>query len=178
MISINVGTIEAFDDHNQEFMYYEGGVVDFEYSLKAVYEWEGVWKKSFLKQEATPYEMFDFYKRMAINGIEDKFLTDNVIRQLKDYIGDKSTATTFTSREGQNGNKSRPTKYTSEEVYASMFSAGIPLEFENRNLNRLMTILQVISVKNGPAKKMDKQEVMKQNRDLNKARKEQLKTKG
>jgi hypothetical protein len=52
------------------------------------------------------------------------------------------------------------------------------MEFENRNLNRLMTILRIISLKNEPPKKMNRQDIMRQNAELNRQRREQLKTKG
>src|SRR5690606_39800968 len=59
----------------------------------------------------------------------------------------------FNTRESsQNGNKGKI--YTAEEIYAMMFMEGIDIEFENRNLNRLMTMLRIIGNYKVPPKKM------------------------
>lgn len=181
MITIDLGNIEYYDGNSNQFIYEEGGVVRFEYSLKAVYEWESRWKKPFLKGDITDEEMIDFYKKMALDPIKEQFLTGYVVKTLTDYISDSNTATTFsTPPDGQNGNNpfSKGKIYSAEELYAMMFSAGVPLDFENRNLNRLMVILKIISSYNSPPKKMNKQDILKQNSTLNAQRKAQLKTRG
>jgi hypothetical protein len=181
LISIDLGTIEYYDGSKNQFVYDEGGVVRFEYSLKVLYDWEAKWRKSFLKGDLTEQELIDFYKMMALDPIEEKFLTVDVLNVLAEYIQDTPTATTFSSyQEGQNGNNmaSKPKIYTAEEIYAVMFSAGIPIEFETRNLNRLMVILKIIAAHNNPPKKMSKQDILKQNASLNAQRKAKLKTRG
>lgn len=181
MITIDLGAIEYFDDETNQFKYDKGGIVRFEYSLKVMYEWESKWRKPFLKGGYTEQELVDFYKMMALDPFNEKFLTVEVMRTLAEYIKDANTATTFSSiQDGSNGNKltNKPKIYTSEELYALMFSAGVSIEFENRNLNRLMTILRIIGAHNEPPKKMSKQDILKQNASLNAQRKAQLKTKG
>lgn len=181
MITIDLGTIEYYDGNLNEFVYDEGGIVRFEYSLKVLYDWEGKWKKPFLKGELTDNEWLDFYMMMALDPIEERFMTENVMRMLAEYISDSNTATTFTSIDnGQNGNKtsSKGKLYTAEELYAMMFEAGIDIEFETRNLNRLLVILRIISSHNSPPKKMSKNDVYRQNASLNAQRKAQMKTKG
>lgn len=181
MITIDLGTIEYFDGSTNSFSYEKGGVVRFEYSLKALYEWEGRWRKPFLKGELTEKELVDFYMTMAMDPIEEKFLTHDVMMILADYIKDTNTATTFSSGpEGQNGNNplSKKKLYTAEELYAMMFSAGVSIEWETRNLNRLFVVLNIIGSYNNPPKKMSKQDIMKQNASLNAQRKAKLKTKG
>lgn len=178
MISIDLGEIEYYDPTDNVFYTEECGIVDFEFSLKAIYDWEHKYKKSFLKGNLSPEESIDFYCMMALRPIEPKFLTGNVITTLKDYISDSGTATIFSS--SQNGNKtaSKGKIYTAEEIYAIMFMNNIDLEFENRNFNRLMTIIRVIDVYNSPKKKMSKQDIMKQNAELNRQRKAMLNTRG
>lgn len=180
MITIDLGVYEYYDDYKQEFVTEKGGLARFEYSLKVLYEWESRWRKPFLKGELTEQESLDFYKLMAIDPIDEKFLTMEVIEILTDYVRDTNTATTFTTHDsGQNGNNNRKNKiYTAEEIYALMFSAGVPLEFENRNLNRLMIILRIIGSYNQPPKKMSRQDILRQNASLNEQRKAKLKTKG
>lgn len=180
MITVDLGTIEYYNDATNEFVYEQGGIVRFEYTLKMVYDWESKWRKPFLKGGLTDEETVDFYKMMALDPIDEKFLTVNVQNLLAEYIKDSQTATTFsTTQNGQNGNSStRPKIYTAEEIYALMFSGGVDIEFENRNLNRLMTILRIISSYNTPPKKMNKQDVLKQNAELNRQRRAQLGTRG
>ncbi len=181
MITIDLGSIEYYDDSNNQFVYEDGGVVRFEYSLKAVYDWEAVWQKPFLKGELTEEELIDFYMRMALDPIEEKFLTNEVMSTLAEYIQNMNTATSFSTMQGGQGGGSSSNKsktHTAEELYALMFSAGVPLDFENRNLNRLLVILRIIASYNNPPKKMSKQDILRQNATLNAQRKAQLKTKG
>jgi hypothetical protein len=181
---MDLGTMELYDGINNEFIHYEVGVVRFEYSLKALYEWEAKWKKPFLTAnsngELSNEELLDFYKMMALDPIEEESFTDDVMVSLSEYIGDSTTATTFHSFDkGQNGNNNTRGKvYTAEELYAMMIMANVPLEFENRNLNRLLVILRVISSYNNPPKKMTQQDIMQQNKEINAKRKAQFKTKG
>ena len=180
VITLDLGTIEYYDSGSNQFMYEEGGIVRFEYSLKVVYDWEAKWLKPFLKGGLTNEEMVDFYKMMALDPMDERFLTDGVMMKLSEYVSNTPTATTFSSPGSQNGNQtSRGTKvYTAEEIYALMFSAQISLEFENRNLNRLLTILRIIATYNEEPKKMSQEDIMRQNRELNAQRRAQLKSKG
>jgi hypothetical protein len=179
MLTIDLGTIEYFDSSKNEFVYETGGIVRFEYTLKALYEWEGKWKKPFLKGELTYTEMVDFYRLMALDKFDEKFLNAEVAKLISEYIQDTNTATKISDASGAKGPTQVKNKiHTAEELYAMMFSAGVPLEFENRNLNRLITILKVISVQNNPPKKMTREETLKQNYELNKQRREQMKTQG
>ena len=182
MITIDLGTDEYYDGSINQFVYDEGGVVDFEYSLKVIYEWEAKWKKPFLKGDLTDEETIDFYSMMALQPVKKQFLMkDEVFEKLAKYIADSNTATTFTSAEElQNGNNSfsKGKIYTAEELYALMFMNHVPLEFETRNFNRLLTVLRIIGNYNAPKKKMSKQDIYKQNAELNRQRKEQLKSKG
>jgi hypothetical protein len=180
LITIDLGTIEYYDSSSNQFEYEEGGVVRFEYTLKVVYDWENRWRKPFLKGGLTNEETVDFYKRMALDPIDEKFLTRSVMAKLSEYINDDSTATTFTTAdEGQNKGKGPKSKiYTSEELYALMFSQHVPLEFENRNLNRLLVILKIINMQSEEPKKMSREDVLRQNRELNEKRRQMYKTKG
>lgn len=172
--------MDYYDSESNQFVYEEVGIVRFEYSLKVLYEWEGKWRKSFLKGELTDDEWVDFCSMMALDPIDKKFITDDVVNILSKYVSDSSTATTFSSREGQNGSKgsTKGKLYTAEEIYALMVMANIPIEFEHRNLNRLLVILRVIQSYNAKPEKMSKQDVYRQNAQLNAARKKQMQTKG
>lgn len=180
VIEIDLGTMEYYDEDKNEFVYEDGGVVRFEYSLKSVYDWEARWKRPFLKNDHTPEEIKDFYLTMAIDPIDPKFMNRRVMETLSSYVGSTPTATTFTSRQNnQNGNSLGIGKvYTAEEIYGLMFLNHIPLEFETRNLNRLLVILRVITSYNQPKEKMDQSDIYEQNRKLNEERKAKYGTKG
>lgn len=180
VIEIDLGTMEYYDEERNEFVYEEGGVVRFEYSLKAVYDWEAKWKQPFLKSHHSSEEIEDFYLTMAIDPIDPKFMTRGTMELLSSYIESTSTATTFASRQtNQNGNNLGIGKvYTAEEIYGLMFLNNIPLEFETRNLNRLLVILRVISNYNRPKEKMSQSDIYEQNRRLNEERKAKYGTKG
>lgn len=181
VITIDLGTIEYYDDYSNQFVYEEGGVVRFEHTLKMIYDWEAKWLKPFLKGGLTHEELIDYYMMMALDPIDEKFLTEDVMVTLAKYIEDSHTATTFsTTPDGQNDNTvtNKAKNYTAEELYALMFTAGIPIEFENRNLNRLLTVLKIVSSYNTPPKKMSKQDIYKQNASLNEQRKAMMNSKG
>lgn len=179
MIKIDLGNLEYFDGNINQFVYYEGGIVRFEYSLKVVYDWEAKWGKHFLKGNLSNDELFDFYMTMALDPVDEKFMTDEVMVTLSEYIQGSHTATTFSSvQDGTSGSSPTGKTYSAEEIYALMFSANVDLEFENRNLNRLLVILKIISSHNSPPKKMNKSDVLKQNSTLNAQRKKQYQTKG
>jgi hypothetical protein len=181
MITINLGKHEYYDSESNQFIYEDGGIVRFEYSLKVLYDWEGKWRKPFLKGGLTDNEWFDFCMMMAIDPIDEKFMTNDVIEILSKYVEDSNTATVFNStQQSQNGNNmsSKGKFYTSEEIYALMVTANVPMEFETRNLNRLLTILKIISSHNSPPKKMSKQDIYKYNTNLNAQRKAKMNSKG
>lgn len=181
MITIDLGEIEEYDDKTNEFRYPKGGIVRFEHTLKIMYDWESKWQKPFLKGVYTEQEIVDYYMMMALDPIDVRFLNVEVMKILAEYIKTTDTATTFTSfQDSQEGKTPANTSkiYTSEEIYALMFSAGVDMEFENRNLNRLLIVLRIIGTHNNPPKKMSKQDILKQNSSLNAQRKAQMKTKG
>lgn len=179
MITIDLGTIEYYDSKANEFAYEEGGIVRFEYSLLALYNWEGKWKKPFLKGNLTTEELIDFYVAMAIDPIDRRFITSDVMMTLSTYIADGNTATTISSGGTTEGNATKKGKiYTAEEIYALMFMNGVDIDMEHRNLNRLMTMLSVIGSYNSPPKKMSKEDILRQNARLNAERRAKLKTRG
>ena len=176
MIEIDLGIIEYYDESQNGFIYENGGVVRFEYSLKSVYDWESKWRKPFLKGKLSEEELMDYYVTMALDPVDPKFITSEVQQILTDYISDPNTATTFSSHQKEESGKGKV--YSAEEIYALMFMENISIEFENRNLNRLLTMLRIIGNYKSPPKKMSSQDIYRQNAELNRMRREQMKTKG
>lgn len=182
MLLIDLGKVEYFNVETQQFEYEELGIIRFEYSLKVLYDWEGVWKKAFLDNNVklSKEEIIDFYFRMALDPFDPKHLTREIMTKLSQYITDSNTATKFRTVDDKgSGRVNKQSKvYSSEEIYSMMFNSQIPLEFEHRNLNRLLVILKVISINNSPPKKMSKADVVNQNAKLNAERKAKYNTKG
>ena len=97
------------------------------------------------------------------------------MQEINSYIDNPATATTIHNRKPQ---KSRREIVTSEVVYYWMIDLGIPFECEKWNFNRLMTLIEVCSIKGAPQKKMSRKEIMKENAALNAARRSKLGTHG
>lgn len=181
MLIIDLGTTEYYNPATEEFEYEDKGILRFQYTLKILYEWEGRWQKAFLDQNVklTADEIIDLYLRMAVDPIEKSDLTEPVMKRIAEYISRPTTATRFRTVEGSGrGGKKTGKIYTSEELYALMFEARIPLEFENKDLNRLMVILRIMSTNNSPPKKMSKADILRQNAKINASRKARFNTKG
>ena len=179
MFSINIPDQELFDNQTQEFITLHGGELVLEHSLLSVYKWESKWKKPFLsKKEKTPEESRDYVRCMVVSGEIDPmlyyFIPDRIISQVDDYINDPMTATTF--------QKTNEPQYrdivTAEIIYWEMTVLNIPIEFETRHLNHLLSLIKVCSIKNGPAKKKSKKERIEESRKRNEMNKKFFNTKG
>lgn len=180
MITINVQPMEYYDEANNEFFNYPVKYVEFEYSLKAINAWEEVYRIPFLSQKfaSSDSRLIHFYTLMAKEeNLDAIYITDEVKRILGKYIIDTPTATTFNNQNGSNPRASGKS-HTAEEIYAMMFMNGIPLSFEEKNFNKLLVILRVISVYSSPQEKMSKQDIIRQNIDLNEQRKREMNTRG
>lgn len=179
MLTIQFNEVEYYDDETEEFRSYPQKIVSFEFSLKSIYEWEAKYEIPFLSSglNATAFEMLDFYLMMTKDkSLSIEYLTEPFAEVLWNYIQESTSATTFS----QNGNKMKGSGkvYTSEELYALMFLNGIPIDFEDRNLNRLLIILRIISIYSSPPEKMSQQDILAQNTRLNAERKAKYNTEG
>lgn len=180
MLTITFKETEYYDETTNTFLNLPEKTVDFEFSLIAIARWEQKWKIPFLstQMEIGDIRLIDFYPMMSLDPtLSPLYLDDVAMSALSFYMNDKRSATIFTSQNESNVN-TRGKIYTAEELYALMFMNGIDLELENRNLNELLNILRIISHYNSPPKKMSKEDIFKQNRELNAKRKAEYNTKG
>src|SRR5690606_15414782 len=92
-----------------------------------------------------------------------QFITPKIIEEVNAYINLPMTATTFIS-DNRPGNRE---VITAEIIYYWMITLNIPLECQKWHLNRLLTLINVCSIKNQPAKKMSASEIRERNRALN-----------
>lgn len=180
MLQLKIGQGEYFDPKEERFIAIKPVNVRLEHSLKSVAKWESKWKKPFLStKQLTQEEAVDYVRCMEMTGLIDPkvfdYLTPEQHNQINEYINDKMTATTITRR---GPNKPNRDKITAEIVYFWMIQNGIPPEYDKWHLNRLLTLIEVCTIKGGPQKKMSPKEQMAQQRAINQARKAQYKTKG
>ena len=147
-------------------------------ALLSISKWESKWNKSFINtKDKTEDELIDYIKCMTITKNVDPniyvCLTAENIQEIVNYINAPMTATTI-----RDTGKSNHEIVTSELIYYWMISLNIPVKFEKWHLNRLITLIRVCSIKNQPAKKMSRGEIMQRNAALNAARKKRWNTKG
>lgn len=181
MLYITVPSVELWDEVKEEFVKTKEQTLQLEHSLVSISKWEAKWCKVFLsKKEKTYEETIDYIKCMTItqNVSPDtyKYLSKDNIEQINKYISAPMTATWFS--EDKSGSRSSSEQVTSELIYYWMIAFNIPFECQKWHLNRLLTLIRVCNIKNKPAKKMSRSDVMNRNAALNAARRKQLNTNG
>lgn len=179
MLKITIPSIEQYDESTNTFLHTKEQSLQLEHSLVSLSKWESKWKKPFLsKSEKTFEETIDYIKCMTITqNVDDEtymLITNDHIKQVRDYIEADMTATTF-----NNDKKSTNREIiTAEIIYYWMITLNIPFECQKWHLNRLLTLINVCNIKNTPPKKMSKKEIASRNASLNAARKQSLQSKG
>lgn len=176
-ITIPAGTL--WDEGIEEFISTKEKTLQLEHSLVSLSKWESKWHKPFLSdKEKTFEETIDYIRCMTITqNVKPEvylFLTKENVDQIYEYINDPMTATTFNDLD----NTFNREVITSEIIYYWMISLNIPIEFQKWHLNKLITLIKVISLKNAPKKKISKQAYMEQMSRLNDARRKEWNTKG
>lgn len=171
---------EGWDEAKQEFVDPQHVTLQMEHSLISLSKWESKWRKPFYsKKEVSSEEMLDYIKCMTLTeGVDDdvyNHLTEKNVDEIKKYIENPMTATTFRK---DNKSSANGETITSELIYYWMISSNIPFECQYWHLNRLLTLIRVCGIKNNPPKKRSKRDIMSQNAALNAARRKQLNTKG
>ncbi len=182
MLKIKIKKKEIFNEETNQFFYYPERDIDLqlEHSLLSVSKWESKWHKPFLNSQETltREELIDYVRCMTLNTINDpnvyNYLSQDNINDISKYIGDPMTATTFV--DNKNGRSKQI--ITNELIYFWMVSFQIPFECQKWHLNRLITLIRVCSEKNAPKKNMKPKDVISRNRALNKARRQQLHSRG
>lgn len=180
MLQITIPAVETWDEVKGEFASYKEQTLQLEHSLVSLSKWESKWCKPFYsKQEKTAEETIDYIRCMTLtqNVKPETYsrLTPDNIQQIYDYIEAPMTATYIS--EDTKGKKGQE-QITSELIYYWMITLNIPPEYRKWHLNRLLMLIKVCNVKNQPAKKMSKRDIMSQNAALNAARRKKLNSKG
>lgn len=179
MLTITVPGVDLFDEASKEFKTSTDFVLQLEHSLVSLSKWESIYEKPFLgKDTKTNEEVLGYVKCMTLTeDVPDDVylrLSQENVEAVNQYINAKMTATWFAEKKQKPSNE----VITAEVIYYWMVSMNIPLEFQNWHLNRLFTLIQVISLKNEPGKKLSKSELAARNRALNEERRRQYNTRG
>ena len=180
MLHIVVPESEVFKPDTNEFILVSRTELNLEHSLVSISKWESKYCKPFFKKDGKSTEELLYYiKCMTLNqkGSDDVYyaLTSQNIKEITEYINSPMTATTFS--DSSNGRPSREI-ITSEVIYYQMIALGIPFECQKWHINRLLTLIKVCNIKNGPQKKMSKAEILSRNASLNAARRAAMNSKG
>ena len=180
MLKLKISSKELWDENKQEFIEVPECEIQLEHSLVSLSKWESKWHKSFLKENlnGSTEEGLDYIRCMTttqnVNPNVYKYLTQEEINKISEYINDPMTATTFTENSTGKSNES----VTSELIYYWMITYNIPSEYQKWHLNRLITLIRICQIKNTPSKKMSRNDVINKYAALNAARRKQLKSRG
>lgn len=181
MLEVKIKGREFWDSVKEEFITTKDVTLHLEHSLISISKWEAKYKRPFLapepakNEEETKY----YFLCMSLDKIVDPLVLDSLTEAdynaILDYIRDPMTATTISNQEKGKANRHI---LTNEEIYYYMTALNIPFSCEKWHLNRLLTLIEVASIKNAPPKKMSKNAIYQQNAQLNAARRAKLNSKG
>ena len=165
-------TDDCWDSENDRFVSLKEQTLVIEHSLISVSKWESIWKKPFLSnsEDRTIEEWISYIKCMTLNNVTDDIylrIDEKVLKEILDYIEDPMTATKVYNLVPQNNKKQEV--ITSEVIYYSIFSFGIPKEVEKWHFNRLVTLLDVFAAKND-TRKMSSYEAAAYQHSINESR--------
>jgi hypothetical protein len=156
--------------------------LELEHSLVSLSKWESYFEKPFLSPDDKTHEQTLWYIRaMAISpDIPSEVferITEKNFEDINNYITSKQTATWFTERPGSGTAFSREV-ITAELIYYWLITHHIPFECQYWHLNRLITLVRVCNLKNQPAKKMSRRDMLAERKALNAQRQQKLGTRG
>lgn len=178
MLKLVIPGQELWDSKNECFITTKGAILQLEHSLVSLSKWESKWQKPFLTdEEKSIEETIDYIRCMTItqNVPQDiyKFITNDQIKLVTDYIENPMTATWFYNPD-ENGSGDKEI-VTSEVVYYWMFVHNIPMECQKWHFNRLMTLIRVCNEKSKPPEKRSRSEIAREYARLNAARRKAAK---
>ena len=179
MLTITIPAGELWDENTNTFVQTKAQTLELEHSLISVSKWESKWGVAFLAEgQKSDEQLTDYIRDMTITrGVDPVVyltMSADVVATITDYIAAPMTATKINERQ----TKSNDELVTAELIYYWMISLNIPFECRKWHLNRLLTLVRVINIKNSPQKKLSRAELAARNRAENARRKAALKTSG
>ena len=179
MLEITVPANEFYHPGQNKFITTPSCVLSLEHSLISVAKWESKWHIPYLNAtKRTTAQELDYIRCMTIGSVKNDYvfsaLSSDNINQIRNYIDDTMTATTF--KKSQNSISKQVV--TAEILYCRMFANNIPMECQKWHLNRLLTLVRVCDTKNSPPSKMNKKQTAAHYAEQNALRRAQYNTKG
>jgi hypothetical protein len=98
------------------------------------------------------------------DDLDINFLTGSEYDAIRRYMEDVPTATVIPNKKKKAGD--RKTIFTSEIIYGYMSILNIPYEWETKNLNKLIVLINTISSLQSPPEKMTREESMEEHRKV------------
>lgn len=159
MLKLFIKGGEFYIESKNEFVIINPQPLQLEHSLISISKWESKWNRSFLHDgPKTEEEKISYIQDMTItqnvNPMVYKVLTEKQRSQIDAYCNSPMTATTINRRPQKPGKKQI---VTSELIYYWMTAFNIPFECEKWHLNRLMTLIEICSIKSNPTKESKKE---------------------
>lgn len=179
MLQLEISGGRLFDEETNRFISPPSVTLQLEHSLLSLSKWESEYCKPFVNaKDLTDDELMDYIICMSetpITRLDLAGLRDGHLEKLQAYLENPHTATTIKSVD--RGGSSQV--ITSELIYSWMVTLQIPFECERWNLNRLITLIRVCSINNNPdKKKLSKDEVARQYREINAKRRAEAAKRG
>lgn len=177
---------DLWDEAKQEFLpsiHVRKTKIQLEHSLISLKKWEQRWHKPFFDRDDKTYEeLIDYIRCMTLNHVDDEnvynWMPQELIEKVVSYIKDPMTATWFKEDNLIVAQKCSREIITAEIIYYWMISLNIPVDFQKWHLNQLLTLIKVVSIKNGKPQKKDKRAAAMERMALNKLRREKYNSKG
>lgn len=159
MLTLTVPESRWWDEEKEEFKFTKKKTIQLEHSLISLSKWEAKWKKAYLRDKGslTAEETLDYIKQMTLTQSVDDSVYEAILsspelmKQIQEYIDDPMTATVINRPMENPDRPSHKETITSELIYYWMISAKIPWEAQKWHLGRLLTLIEVVSVKNEQA---------------------------
>ena len=180
MLVLTIPGGDIYNEKTNKFEKINSCILKLEHSLLSLYKWESKHHVPFLENEnLKESDIIDYIKCMTVNQVDDKvynYLTAQNVKEIKEYIEDPMTATTFYDPfEKKEGEGQKKEIVTAELIYSSMIILNIPIDiFEKRHLNHLLTLIKVCREKQDPdagkKNKVSQADMMKHYSELNKSR--------
>lgn len=165
-LTLRLDDTEYWNDEKEEFISSPGKELTFRYTLKNLDKWESKHEKRFIDndKDISPEEMLDFIKIICDEEFDVDSLSQENMEEIIKYLKHTPSATVLPESKNSGGGYQRKKIYTSEIIYGYMALNHIPFEWEDRNLNKLIMLLNCVGSLQEPPKKMSQAEVMEEHR--------------
>lgn len=185
MLILTIKGTRLWNSEKEEFIVTKDTTISLEHSLVSISKWEAKWHKPFIGDDKKTMEQtIDYIKFMTLTqNISDNVynaLSAENLKTVTEYIDNKMTATWFSEpKPGQGKPPGKKEVITSELIYYWMIALEIPFECQKWHLNRLLTLIKVCNAKaKATNTKQSKRDILKNNAELNAARRKKLGTSG